>query len=873
MDADQTVSTQTYVDSPGSGTTPFALGSAVGRFVIRDRLGTGGMGEVYRAEDTQLKRTVAIKRLIASAEDPGHATRLLKEAQRASALNHTHIAGVYDVVTIGNELLLVMEYVDGVTLRERMKRDLDVSDFCSIALQCTDALSAAHRSGILHGDLKPANIMLTADGRVKVCDFGLARRLPKSDGAAETTTTTQHGIAGTPAYLSPEAILEQQVDERADVFSLGVVFYQMLARRHPFVADGVMATLDRVLHAAPAPLDRINHQVPARLARTIQRMIEKDPRDRYASAAEVHEAISAVAIRHAHAQRRRTLVRRVQIAVTAVAVSLLAVLGVPWLAGLASRMALPALPQQINLVILPFAAAGADGGNAFAVGLTESLSEHLSRLTINRPLQVVTEADRRSREVTSALQARQQFGANVAFRGSLQYSRGRVAVSAALLDIKIGQTLRDATFEIDGTDPITIESRVLEAATWMLNSQPTPLERARLGPGTRNAPARARYLEGRAHLLDDRPESVERAIDSFNQALQSDHDYALAYAALGQAFWRKRATTHSAVLVHPARAQCDSALAIDEELADAFVCLATVLNGTGEYERAAVEYRRAVDLDPTSDVAHAGLAAAYENLKKHPEAEKAYRRAIEIRPHYWRGYFTLGSYYYRWNRFDDALEQFQQVVKLAPESFRGHNNVGAARFSLGQITEAIDAFAMSRSIEPNYNAASNLGTLYYFEGDFERAAGFFREALALEGNRWDIWGNLAHIYEHLGLRRQAAEAFSRARELVLQELRVNPRDASLYVELADHHAALGDMGRARQALSDALQLGPQDAQTLFRIAVFYEIRMQRRDDALSWLRQAIERGQAWHEIESAPELKDLRADQRFAELRTLKTSQ
>ena len=298
--------TGTHIAPPATDAAPFGLpGSTAGRFVIHERLGIGGMGEVYRAEDTQLKRTVAIKRLVHHPDDQRSDVRLLKEAQRASALNHPCIASVYDVFTMERELLLVMEYIDGITLRERMKRPISVSDFCAIALQCTEALSAAHENSILHGDLKPANIMLTRAGSVKVCDFGLARRLTEGGSAAETTTTTQLGIVGTPAYMSPEAVLGERLDARADLFSLGVVFYQMLAARNPFAAEGVMGTVDWILNVSPEPLHHVNPIVPVTLSRAIHRMLEKDPGKRYASAAAIGDVLSSIQAQDSKSQGRR----------------------------------------------------------------------------------------------------------------------------------------------------------------------------------------------------------------------------------------------------------------------------------------------------------------------------------------------------------------------------------------------------------------------------------------------------------------------------------------------------------------------------------------------------------------------------------------
>jgi len=768
----------------------------------------------------------------------------------------------------------VMEYVDGATLRERMKREIGVSDFCAIALQCTEALSVAHRHGILHGDLKPANIMLTGDGQVKICDFGLARRLPKSEAAAETTTTTQHALAGTPAYLSPEAILEQPVDERADIFSLGVVFYQMLARRNPFAGDGLMATLDRVLHVTPEPLDRVNPGVSGRLARTVQRMLEKDPRDRYASVTDVREALSTIEEQYAQAQRRRQALRRAQAGIVLTAAAVLAIFAVPRLANPPPSSQTP-LPSAIHLVVLPVSASGdTTNRERFIEGLTDTLNAQLSKLTTpNRRFQVVPEFERRQRGSTAPGDAREQFGANVALQGSLTYDDDAVEIVTALIDTRSGRPLRTTRSKASGQDPIEVQGRVLEAALQMMNIQLTDDERTRISAGTTRPRAHEFYLRGRGYLLEnDLPESVDNAIQVFTRALDDDPAYALAFAGLGQAYWRKYELKRLADLVTTASGNCRAALGFDRNLAEGHICLAMVLNGTGEYQRAVSEYRLALERDPTNDIAYAGLATAYENQNQHSAAEQTFLQAIKVRPHYWRGYYTLGSYYFRASRFTEALPRFQQVADLAPDSFRAHNNVGATLFKLNQMPEAIAAFQASMKIRANYNAASNLGTLYYFEGLFAPAAAAFREALQLEQARYEIWGNLAHTFEILGRDAEAAEAFRQARDLVLERLKVNKRDAQLYVELADHSVALGERGAGMRALSEALQLGIADAKTMFRLAAFYESRLGARDEAITWLTRAVQNGQTWPEIDRAPELADLRKDKRFQELRKLQIS-
>ena len=213
-------------------------GRVVGRFAVRARLGTGGMGEVYLAEDTKLKRRVALKRVPPKLRsDEQYRQRLLKEAERASALDHEHIAAVYDVLEADGDTFLVMEYVEGITLRERIRKPFSVDECLSVAAQCAEALAAAHEKGVVHHDVKPENIMLTPRGRVKILDFGVARHLPGSETSAASESTGAGTFRGTPGYMAPEALLAKEPDARTDIFSLGIVLYEALAGRHPFLSE------------------------------------------------------------------------------------------------------------------------------------------------------------------------------------------------------------------------------------------------------------------------------------------------------------------------------------------------------------------------------------------------------------------------------------------------------------------------------------------------------------------------------------------------------------------------------------------------------------------------------------------------------------
>ena len=376
------------------------------------------MGEVYRAEDTRLKRTVALKRLApALRADSVYRRRFQEEAERASRFSDSHVAAVYDVLEEHGEIFLVLEYVEGETLRNRLRRPVSLEEFFTIAIQCGEALIAAHQRGIVHCDIKPENIMLTKSGQVKILDFGVAKHLPRSD---QSSTIDRAGtFAGTPAYMSPEVLLEHAPDGRADVFSLGVVFYEMLTRQHPFLASSFVATTDRIRKENPAPIRIFNPGVPDSLEALVSKAIAKEPGQRYASGEELVKDLALVqaGLTPTTLQRVTPLVvqpepkKKMWIFAAIVAIVIVCASAIYWRLSLRPQSAAWKFSTPVQLAILPFAPASEDSGaKAFGYGLTETLAAKLTQLTGEYPLQVVPPSEARAEGVTSVDQARKAFG-------------------------------------------------------------------------------------------------------------------------------------------------------------------------------------------------------------------------------------------------------------------------------------------------------------------------------------------------------------------------------------------------------------------------------------------------------------------------------
>jgi tetratricopeptide (TPR) repeat protein len=871
---------------PSAGATKTAqapedlTGATVGRFVICARLGAGAMGEVYRAEDPVLKRTVALKRIAPSLQaDPYYRARFLKEAERASSLAHSKIAGIFDVLEDPRGTFLVMEYVEGQTLRQRMGQPLGVKEFLHIARQCGDALSAAHEKRIVHSDIKPENIILTPNGDVKVLDFGVAKRLPEasditSDSAIDQTRLS---VGGTFLYMAPEVMLERAIDTRSDLFSLGVVFYEALSGQHPFRGGNLAATTNRILHENPAPLHEVAKNIPAELSQIVHRMLAKNPAARFATANDLltdlrslehGSPISTAPVQTVAASPHRWKVWTAAVAGLIVLGGLIAALP-PVRRWMAERADIAVMPREKYVAVLPLDVLGGDAQTrAFAVGLTSTLTATLGRFTKSQSLQVVPASIIRDNVITDAEKARSELGVNLVLEGSLHEVGGKVRVSYSLVDARNRRVLDGVSFTENLADSFTMEDHVVDGVLRILELKVQPQEREVLtARGTRVATAYDFYLQGRGYLQNyDKPENLDSAISVFEQALKLDQNYALAYTGLGDAYWWKYYYRNEARWVADSRKACKRAAALNPKLPEAHACLGTLYNGTGNYEKAAVAFRTALDADPLSDDAYRGLAKAYEKLGKPAEAERTYQKAISVRPHYHAGYTWLAIFYYQQGRVADATKMFDQVTQLTPDSFQAHYNLGAMYVVQGRYNEAIQTLERSIALRPTAEAYSNLATVYFSLRNFAQAATTYQRALEVDASDYLVWGNLGDAkYWTEGKRNEAAAAYQKAIALAEEKLKVNPRDEYVLANLANFHAILGENKASLDYLQRALALAPKDHNVQFKAALVYA-QFGDKEKTFDWLQRAVATGTSAATIRDTPTFDAWRQDPRYQKL-------
>lgn len=827
------------------------VGSRIGRFVIKARLGGGGIGEVFLGDDILLKRQVAMKVIRREHSlDTKFRERLLKEAERASQLNDDHIARIYDVVEQDERIFLVMEYVEGQTLRSRLHEPLSLGQFFSIAEQCLSGLAVAHGRGILHCDVKPENLMITPSGAVKILDFGFARHVT----TAETKDSLSVVVAGgTPGYMAPEVALGSTPDERADIYSLGIVFYELLAGRRPS-SGRVLSSASRRQESDP-----IRRDLPAGLARVIARMMAREPADRYANCDDILADISAIRagriprvqkdiIHHVLHRWRRVP------PLLGLALLVLLLLYTPRWRGLAPFMSTN--PGGRELVVLPFQPADSADSNsrAFADGLTETLSAKLGQITERYPLQVVPVSEVRSQNVSDARGARTLLGATMVLRGSLQRSGNAVRVSYSLVDTRSLRQIHAGVITADEANAFAVQDLVIEEVLGRLDIELEKDDRRRmLSHGTVQAEAYEDYLRGRGYLQQyDRKENLENAIAAFEKSLAEDPAFALAYAGLGQAHIQMYALAHNPDSVASANEACRQAVQLDDSSPDAEICLGTLFNATGKYQEAAKHLERALKLNGNRDEAYRELSAAYERMKRLDDAESLLKRAIALRPQYWGGYKWLGRFYSSRGRYDEAIAQFKRVIDLAPDSIGGYSNLGGVYVLQGNHAAAIAALEKSTAIQPTAPALSNLGALYFYDHKYEIAAEDYARAAVLNPKQYVIFGNLAEAYAQIpGKQNESRSNYGQALRLAEEWLAVNSKNAAVRMDAAVYAAMLGERAKAESYRKSGLKLSAQNPQAWHRSALVLA-QFHEDSQAIGQLRRALQAGLSTTEITNNP---------------------
>lgn len=833
------------------------IGQTIHHYKLIEKLGGGAMGVVYKAENVRLNSFVALKFLPPElTRDDESRQRFQREARSASRLDHQNICVVHDIdETPEGHLYISMAYYDGETLKHKMKPGgIPVDVAVDYASQVARGLEAAHKNGILHRDVKPANLIVTKDGVVKIVDFGLAKLRGVS------TLTALDSTVGTVFYMSPEQAEGREVDARSDVWSLGVVLYQMLTGVLPFPGEHPQAVIYSILNQDPRPVHEIRPEVSSDLSDAVMRCLKKDPSQRFSSMKELLASLDP------HSKKSEPPVPKPWplkkgLAPALVILALLAFALINFPCGVTT-------PQK-HLAVLPFVNVGKDPKSQdFCDGLVQTLTSQLTQLeSFHGALWVVPSSEISARDVKSASEARRAFQVNLVITGSVQRAKGRVRLTLNLVDAETLRQVHSKVFTTSDDQLTNLQDEIIFSVASILNVElAEPSRRILTAGATTVSDAYELYLQARGNLVHyGEPARLDYAISLFEQAIAADSLYALAHAGLGEACWRKYEYLLDTAWSERAIRACRRAADLNSYLVPVHVTLGMIKTGTGRAEEALADFNRALTLDPNDDAALRGRANAYRALQRTAEAEADFRAAIELKPDYWGGYNDLGVFYYMEGRLVEAAAQFEKVVELTPHSVRGYNNLGGIYYYVDQ-EEAKRVYQRSLEIEPSYEALSNLGSLLYSEGNYSKAAELYWESIEINPNDHIVWGNLGNALTWSSSESDSTEkAYRRAVELAEKVRNVNPSDPYLLANLAGYYIALDLKDEALAVIAEAHEIAPEDAYVTYRAGHIYAT-LGDSPNARQWLEQALEQGYPVSDLESDPWLEDLRADPDFRDL-------
>jgi serine/threonine-protein kinase len=841
------------------------IGQVLGRYRIVELIGSGGMGVVYRAHDEQLHRDVALKVLQAGLLSEAARRQLQREALSAARVTDANVAMAFDFGRDQGVDYLVTEYVPGLTLNAKIAgRALPEAEVLELGKQMASGLEAAHRQGVIHRDLKPGNLRVTPEGRLKILDFGLAFLVQaEREATASLPITQSYDNAGTLPYMSPEQLEGNKPDERADIWSAGAVLYEMATGVPPFgELKGMRLTGAIRNETPPAPRTR-NAKISEGLERVIQRALCRAPGERYQSAGDLRIDLNQLAMGTAPIYATARTPRWAWWVAAAVLVVALAVGGL-WRARHGRS---GASGEDQVMAVLPFEAAGNDAAaNALGTGLSETLTAKLVQASDGGHLQMVSTRDLVAQGVKTSEQARREFGTDLVLEASMQQFGDRIRINCSLVNSRTHLQLAARTVTGAAGDPFALEDELVEQVLGMLQVTVGREKRAELEARADTKPAAYEfYLRGRGYLEDYRtPNNLEHAIEEFGKAVEVDGNYAPARAAMGIAYaagfkWENRGKDW----LDKAQAECERALAIMPQLAEGHTCLGDVYLSRGRYADAVQEFQRSLELNHDNEETLRLLAEAYQRTGNAAPAEHTYQKAIALRPNYYGAYSSLGYFYSGQARYVEAAAVFRKAVQLAPENYRGYANLGGVDLLLGQYDEAVDAFKKSIALRPTSQAYGNLGAALFYLRRYEDSAETLQTALKLDDRNWGDWGNLGDaLYQIPSRRAEAPSAYKKAVEILSQRLEVNPKDVSALAMSADYYAMLDQEMEARRHLASALAIEPSDPDVLFRGAILYN-HIGDTTKTLEFLRRAVDAGCSRTQVRDTPDFDHLRGDKRF----------
>jgi serine/threonine protein kinase/tetratricopeptide (TPR) repeat protein len=740
------------------------VGQTISHYKILEKLGEGGMGVVYRAHDTKLDRDVALKFLPPNlTASPEELTRFEQEAKAISALNHPNIATIYDVDEVNGQRYLVLEYIPCGTLKSRLKqlksedKDFSVSEVLDYGVQIAEGLAHAHRHGIIHRDVKTENMMLTGEGKVKLTDFGLA----KLRGSVQITKTGS--TLGTAAYMSPEQIRGEEIDQRSDIFSLGIVLYELVTSHLPFRGEFEAALSYSILNENPPSIKSLRQNVPQALEQIINRCLEKDKSKRYQIANEIISELKNVE-RDLSRSTKRSEDRSTNMRwIVAAAVVVLAVLGIY----LFYPKSVPTLVKNKSVAVLPFKnLSDSKEDEYFSDGITDDIIAQLSKIA---DLKVISRTSVMQYKGVSknVREIGRELDIGTVLEGSVRRAGNQIRIVAQLIDASNEGHLWADTYDKEMTQIFAIQSDVAQRIAAALEARLSLAEKGRIEKKqTENTEAYQLYLKGRFYWNKRTVPDLQKSIEYFDQAIEKDQYYALAFSGLANSY-----------VVLPAFG----------------------LSAREYYQKAQQAATKALEFDSTLAEVHTVLGNIKENQYDWTNAESEYKRAIELNPSYPTAHQWYSGLLVTLGRFNDAITEAKRAAELDPLSLIINYNLCTTLLYMRQYEQAIDQCNKGIELDPNFPWSYYArGMVTEVQGKLDEAIKDYQKARLFSHNDPSTLGDIGRSCARVGRKEDALKTLRELREYYKQGYSVSLHIANVYYGLGDKERTFEWLGRSIQ---------------------------------------------------------------------------